>query len=62
MKCVLQAFGVVPECFAPDLASQTFLQLTCSFSSNREGPTTDEQGLPASAAGCQAVLAAVPSW
>lgn len=35
--------------------------ITCSFSSSREGPTT-EQGLPASAAGCQAVPAAVPSW
>lgn len=60
-KYALQAFDVIPECCAPDLASQIFL-IICSFSSNRGEPATDEQGLPASAAGCQAVLTAVPSW
>lgn len=36
--------------------------VTCSISFNREEPTTDEQRLPASAAGRQAVFTALPSW
>ena len=44
-------------CGFPDI-----LAITCSFSFNRERPTTDEQGLPTSAPGCQAVFTAVPSW
>ena len=44
-------------CGFPDIPT-----ITCSFSSNREKPTTDEQGLPTSAPGCPAVFTAVPAW
>ena len=61
LKWVLQALDVIPECLCPQSGFADIPALTCSLSSHREGPTAGEQGLPAGAAGRQAVSAALPA-
>ncbi|XP_059561783.1 TBC1 domain family member 20 isoform X3 [Myotis daubentonii] len=50
------------SCHLPGCRAGAQTSAIAALTSVVEKPTTDEQGLPTSAAGCQAVLTAVSSW